>query len=194
MKSKEIILRALSRTKKERGLKVITPSDHLSEGHIRKSDHNLIVMTDLAKLRHEDWVVIVAYYAMYHSALAVLSKIGLESKDHATTVAVLEYFFGKRIDKSLLEKFSEVKEKKDKLELIRLEEKYINYLWKVKRSRETVQYGITTSYKEIETVMSNAREFVKKIKLLIREIDEELISVISKEIKKLQSKANVPKA
>ena len=189
MKAKDIIVKALERAKRERGLKVITPSDYLSEGHIKKSDHNLIVMTDLNELGHKDWVIIAAYYAMYHSVLAVLSKIGLESKDHSTTVAVLEYFFGKQIDKSLLEKFNELKEKKNEWELIRLEEKYIDYLWKIKRNRETVQYGVTTSYKETETVMENAREFVSKIKLLIEKIDEELISVIVKEVKKLQSRA-----
>lgn len=192
MKAKDIILKAFARAKKERGLKAIAPSDYLSDGHIKKADHNLVVMTDLNELGHEDWVVIVAYYAMYHSALAVLSKIGLESKDHATTAAISEYFFGKQIDKSLLEKFNELKKKKDKLELIRLEEKYIDYLWKIKRSRETVQYGITTSYKETEDVMSNAREFASKIKLLIEEIDEELVSVIDKEIKELQLKARRP--
>lgn len=143
-------------------------------------------MTDLDKLNHEDWVVIVAYYAMYHSALAVLSKIGLESKEHASTVAVLEYFFGEHIDNSLLEKFNNTKEKKDRLELTRIEEKYIDYLWKVKRSRENVQYGITITYKETDEIMDNAREFVTKIKLLLEEIDDKLISVVVKEIKELQ--------
>ncbi len=36
--------------------------------------------------------------------------------------------------------------------------------------------------------MNNAREFVRKIKLLLEEIDEELISVIVRELKELQSK------
>jgi hypothetical protein len=65
---KEIIVKSLRRTKEERGLRVTEPNNYLSEGHIRKADHNLIVMTDLNKLGHEDWVVISAYYAMYHSA------------------------------------------------------------------------------------------------------------------------------
>lgn len=59
-------------------------------------------MTDLNNLKHEDWVVIVAYYAMYQSALSLLIKIGLESKKHVTTVAVLEYFFGEKISKELI--------------------------------------------------------------------------------------------
>ena len=185
MRAKQIILKAFARKKK--GLKVIAPSEHLSEGHAKKADHNLIVMTDLDKLDHEDWVVIAAYYAMYHSALAVLSKIGLESKEHASTAAVLEYFFGKHIDRSLLEKFDKLKEKKDTLESTRIEDKYIDYLWKVKRSRENIQYGIATTYKETEEIMENAREFATKIKLLLEEIDEKLISVIIKEVKELES-------
>ncbi len=75
----------MKRAKEERGLRAIKPNDYLSNGHIKKADHNLIVMTDLSKLGHEDWVVISAYYAMYQSAMALLTKIGLESKDHATT-------------------------------------------------------------------------------------------------------------
>lgn len=188
MNAKSIILKAFARAKKERGLKITAPSEHLINGHIQKSDHNLVVMTDLDSLQHEDWVVIAAYYAMYHSALAVLSKIGLESKEHATTVAVLEYFFGEHIDKSLLEKFNKLKEKKEGVESIKLENKYINYLWKIKRSRENVQYGITTNYKETEEVMGNAREFAIKIKLLLEEIDNKLASAIINEIKVLHSK------
>lgn len=186
MKAKDILLRALKRTKEERGLRLITPNDYLSNGHIKKADHNLIVMTDLSKLGHEDWVVITAYYAMYQSALALLTKIGLQSKDHATTVSVLEYFFGKQISKELIEKFNELKGRKDRIEAITIEEKYINYLWRVKRAREVVQYGISITYKETDVIINNARDFVTKIKLVISEVDERLIEVISKKIKELK--------
>ncbi len=189
MKAKDIILKAFARAKKERGLKLIIPNDYLGEGHIKKADHNLIVMTDLNKLGHEDWVVITAYYAMYQSALSLLAKIGLQSKDHVTTVAVLEYFFGKQIDKELIERFNELKKKKDKIEAIIIDEKYINYLWKIKRARESVQYGISISYKETDVVINNAREFVSKIKLVLEGLDEELVSVIYKEIKNLKKLA-----
>jgi uncharacterized protein (UPF0332 family) len=186
MKAKDILLRALKRTKEERGLRLTSPNDYLSNGHIKKADHNLIVMTDLSKLGHEDWVVITAYYAMYQAALALLTKIGLQSKDHATTVSVLEYFFGKQISKELIEKFNELKGRKDRIEAITIEEKYINYLWRVKRARETVQYGISITYKETDVIITNARDFVTKIKLVISEVDERLIEAISKKIKELK--------
>jgi len=87
MKAKDIIIRSMKRGKEERGLKVIKPNSYLSDGHTKKADHNLIVMTDLSKLGHEDWIVISAYYAMYQSAMSLLTKIGLESKDQGTLLA-----------------------------------------------------------------------------------------------------------
>mgnify|MGYP001626263536 CR=1 FL=1 len=186
MKAKDILIKALKRGKRERGLEITSPNDYLSNGHIKKADHNLIVMTDLNKLGHKDWVVIAAYYAMYHSALALLAKIGLESKDHATTVAVLEYFFGKQISKELIKKFNKLKIMKDKIEAIVIEEKYIEYLWRIKRAREAVQYGISIDYKETDAVMKNAREFVSKIKMVINELDEKLIEAIGKSIRELK--------
>lgn len=189
MKAKDILIKALKRAKGERGLRVSKPNNNLSDGHIKKADHNLIVMTDLSKLGHEDWVAISAYYAMYHSASALLAKIGLESKEHAATVAVLEYFFLEQLSKDMIEKFNELKERKDKIEAITINEKYIDYLWKIKRARETAQYGISINYRETDAVMKNAREFASKIKLATNELDEELVEFIGKKIRELEETA-----
>lgn len=54
MKAKEIIIKAMKRTKEERGLRVSNRNDGLSQSHIQKADHNLMVMTDLSRLKHED--------------------------------------------------------------------------------------------------------------------------------------------
>ncbi len=179
----------MKRERAERGLKITKPKDYLSNGHVKKADHNLIVMTDLSKLGHEDWVVISAYYAMYQSAMALLAKIGLESKDHATTVAILEYFFGEKVSGELISRFDELKKRKDKIEAIIIDEKYIDFLWNIKRARETVQYGISINYKEADLVIKNAREFVSKIKLVVNELDEMLIEAINKEITELEEEA-----
>ena len=190
MKPKDIIIKAFQREiNLERGLKVIDPSGDLVKGHINKVEYNLIVMTDLDKLGHSDWVVVAAYYSMYHSATSILSKIGLDSKDHATTAAVLEYFFGRRIEKSLLERFNELKEKKEETEIIRIEEKYIDYLWKTKKAREKTQYGINITYTESNPIMNNAREFTTKVKLLLEEIDDDFVDIAVEEIKRLKGSA-----
>ncbi len=40
-----------------------------------------------------EWVIAVAYYAMYTAALAALARLGFKSASHAATLAVLEYNF-----------------------------------------------------------------------------------------------------
>ena len=194
MNAREIILSAFARARNERGLKVAEPSGYLSEGHIKKADHDLVVMTDMGKLGHEDWVVTAAYYAMYHAAMAVLSKIGLESKEHAATAAVLEYFFGTKIGKPLIESFNDIKERKDKLHLPKIEEKYMNNFWDVKRSRETMQYGIVLTFSETEKVMAKARDFVMAIKLLVENIDGKAIDAIREETKEAAVRGSKKKA
>jgi len=62
-------------------------------------------------------------------------------------------------------------------------------LWKVKRARETVQYGISINYKETNIVMKNTRDFVNKMKIVLNELDKNLIDTIRKNIKELQDLA-----
>lgn len=45
MKAEIIIIKAMKRPKEERGLIVSRPNDYLSQGHLKKADHNLVVMT-----------------------------------------------------------------------------------------------------------------------------------------------------
>src|SRR3989338_8814440 len=130
MESKDALIKIMKRSNKERGIRVMSPNPTLSEGHIRKADHNLVVMTDLQRLGHEDWVAIAAYYAMYHSAMTLLARIGLESKDHAATATAIDYFFGKEVSKDILRKFQTARERKDYIEKLRIEGRYINKLWK----------------------------------------------------------------
>lgn len=186
MKTENLIINAFKRTKSRRGLRLLSPNNYLSEGHIKKADHNLIVMTDLNELGHEDWTVITAYYAMYQSALALLAKTGMESKEHATTAAVLEYFFGDQLSKELIEKFNEVK---NKIDAITINEKYIDYLWKAKMAREKVQYGISIDCRESSDIMQNARDFVSKIKLVISELNDELVETITNKTNELKEKS-----
>ncbi len=192
MKAEEILVKALKRADNERGLRLISPNNYLSGGHIKMADHNLVVMTDLKNLGHEDWVVIAAYYAMYQSALALLTKSGMESKEHAATAAVLEYFFGEQLGRELIGKFNDAREKKEMIESVTIQEKYIDYMWKMKRARETVQYGISMSYKETDAIMRNTREFVSKIKLVLSELDERMTETISKKKNRLKEIAMKP--
>ena len=183
------MIKILKRSDKERGIRITNPNINIGEGHIRKADHNLIVMTDMHRLGYEDWVAIAAYYAMYHSASALLSIIGLESKDHVATVSALEYFFGKEISREFLQSFNELRERKDKIENLIIEDRYISKFWKAKRERENVQYGIYLTYKKTDSIMKDARDFVSRMKLVTADIDEKITKVIGKKIKELKEES-----
>lgn len=170
---------------KERGLKIIIPNIDLCEAHIKKAKHNLIVMDDLNKLKHSDWVVIVAYYAMYHGATAVLARIGLDSKDHATTVAILEYFFSEHIEKELLEKFNDLKKKKDNQTLLFVDNKFLNYFWSAKNMRETAQYSTSAFIAKSDELISHAKEFILEIRALLEKLDEDYVEILMQEIEEL---------
>jgi len=192
-KAKKAIIKAFKREqRKERGLRIIESSKELTEAHIKKARHNLKVTVDLSELGHSDWVAVVAYYVSYHAATAVLSRIGLDSKDHATTVAVLEYFFSEHFNKEILKKFDKLKEKKDALENLFIEDKFIDYLWQAKNLREISQYGTNTFFSRSNESIDNTKEFLLKIRSLINRLDEEYINIIIKQIKKVyeESKQN----
>lgn len=191
MRAKDVSVRALQRSERERSLRLGRPNLDLARGHMENADHDLVVMTDLARLGHEDWVVIAAYYAMYQSALSLLAKIGVASKDHSTTAAILEHFFGGQVDRQLIRKFNQLKERKEKLESLIMPEKYVDYLWEARRARETVQYGVALGYRESEAVMNHAWEFVTELKLAASELDDELVEEIGSELRLMGGRTQV---
>jgi uncharacterized protein (UPF0332 family) len=107
-----------------------------------------------------DWVASAAFYAMYHSLLAVLYKLGYESRNQECTIIAIENFMQEGV--------------------IKLEQKYIDMIRSVQddksaRSiREEMQYGSKTlmEKKRCEVLMSQAREFVERIREILQEIKD----------------------
>ena len=56
----------------------------MSIHNLRAADYNI-------KGDFSDWGVSQSYYSMYHSLLAVLFKLGYESKNHECTINAVEY-------------------------------------------------------------------------------------------------------
>ena len=153
----------------------------LSPNYLAKADHNFMVSSILLKLGDNneakkvlnipedfsasDWIAIAAYYAMYHSALAVLASIGYKSDNHTATIIALEAFFVKKnlLEREFIDKLKQVKE---------LEEEYVQKLRHAKRQRETAQYGVTeeTGKDAAEKLLKDARGFVDRMEKLVQEI------------------------
>ncbi len=153
----------------------------LSQSYLARAGHNFMVGSILLKLGDNDgakralniprdfsasdWIVITAYYAMYHSALAALASISYKSDNHTATIAALEVFFVKKnlLEKEFLDKLKQAQE---------LEAEYVQKLRYARRQREMAQYGVTeeTGKDAAEKLLKDARSFVDRMEELINEL------------------------
>jgi len=146
--------------RKHRGLRKINPGKDEANNHIQKALHNIEAVEYNIKGGFDDWAVSAAFYAMYHSSLAILYKLGYDSRNQECTINAIEYF---------------IKTGKIKLDL-----KYIAMIRRTdelmgsdaKALREEFQYGteIEVDYEILENVKSNAKEFVEAARIVLEEI------------------------
>ncbi|MBI4163884.1 MAG: hypothetical protein HY512_03405, partial [Candidatus Aenigmarchaeota archaeon] len=87
-----------------------------------------------------EWVIISSYYSMYTAALAALAKLGLKSKSHAATIAVLEHDYVRKgnLESKHINKLSKAYE---------ISEDLITKLIESKDRRESAQYDATPAIK-----------------------------------------------
>ncbi|MDI6738310.1 MAG: HEPN domain-containing protein [Nanoarchaeota archaeon] len=75
---------------KHKGLKKIKPDYAEAEKQIKKAESDLDTMQFLYEGGRTDWVASAAFYAIYHSLLAVLFRLGYESRNQECTITVIE--------------------------------------------------------------------------------------------------------
>lgn len=96
--------------------------------HIRKTEHNLNLANwifekhrdeipeSFGKETFYDWVIGMYYYAVYHAALALISREGFKSKSHSATLCFLiyrHYHLQKAIDEGDVKLIARSLEKED---------------------------------------------------------------------------------
>ena len=146
--------------RKHRALRKIRPDPQEAENHIQKALHNLEAVEYNIKGGFSDWAVSAAFYAMYHSLLTVLYKLGYESRNQECTINTVDYF---------------IRTRKIKLDL-----KYITMIRRAdelmgsdaKALREEFQYGteIEVDDEILENMRNNAKEFVEAVRIVFEEI------------------------
>lgn len=133
---------------RERHLIKIKPEKDLIQKELRESDYDF----EKAKKAHSDkdykWSIVKAYYSMFHSARAVLFKLGLKEKKHFALGIVLEDL-----------------NKKGKLEI-----RYVNDFSAAMSSREDADYRYFYSEESSEHSLKMAEEFNKRMKNLLRDL------------------------
>lgn len=146
--------------RKHHGLRKVKTDPQEAENHIKKALHNLEAVEYNIKGGFSDWAVSAAFYAMYHSLLAVLYKLGYESRNQECTINTVDYF---------------IRTRKIKLDL-----KYITMIRRAdelmgrdaKALREEFQYGteIEVDDEILENMKNNAKEFVEAVRIVFEEI------------------------
>ena len=144
-----------------------------SKLHLRRTDHNLTFANWIIEKHKDeipevfggdhfyDWVISIYYYAIYHAALALISKEGFTSKNHSATLCFLIYHHY-HLQGALA---------KEEVELIAssLEKEDIETLGISKELREKACYNVHESFEKqlAEQIREQAVDFANKIKSLI---------------------------
>lgn len=146
--------------RKHRGLRKTDPDIEQSKEYLKKAEHNLEFAHDVKKLKkYDDWVFPVAFYAMYHASLAILSFFGYESRNQECTFTVLKYLKSeKKIDIT-----------DEDLNSLRRARKSAGEDTDMKTLREDFQYGSKTKADTelVKNTIKAANDFVKNIKGLL---------------------------
>ncbi|MEK6937737.1 MAG: HEPN domain-containing protein [Nanoarchaeota archaeon] len=151
----------LSVSDKHRGLVQIKPDLEQSKGHIIKAEHYLKAADYLKRGGFSDLSASALFYVMYHSLLAIATKLGYESRNQECTFALISSLIEEnKIDfpQELLKKifsFDELQHQENTCLMI----------------RELYQYGTSLSLSDnIYNEMFNlAKEVISKTKIIMEQ-------------------------
>jgi uncharacterized protein (UPF0332 family) len=149
----------LGKDSKHRGLIKIKPNKETARQHIKKAEHNLNAMLHFKK-GFSDWCGSAAFYSVYHSLLAIITKFGYESRNQECTFALIYKLIEDdkiKIDKEIIEKISLLKPGEEHLTIVRI--------------REQLQYGTNLSIEDniFNEFFELAKKMLEEAKIIIEE-------------------------
>jgi uncharacterized protein (UPF0332 family) len=156
--NKEFLNKQIDLLLKQNQIKKINENHELVISHILKAKHNLTFFK-LNKEHNEfyDWLIVTLYYALYHSALALIVNKKYSSKNHTATILILikEY----SISESEAELINELSINKTDAEL------YTN----LKQDRHNASYSTQTKFskEDIENYQIKVITFINKAEEII---------------------------
>ena len=145
---------------KKEGMCLIEPNSNLAEAYIKKSEEALESMrVNIIK----DWKISTAYYTLYFSLYAVLTKIGVKCEIHSCTIE-----FAKRF---LREYFTE---------------EDLDFTEDSLKARIDSQYYVdrTVPDEQYNKMMKDAPAFLVKCKSILIKLNEKKVNEIRKEFQK----------
>ena len=139
--------------------------DNLEFGNFILSEHNYSIKRKLKNKSFYDWCIIIYYYAVYHSVLALISKANFESKNHLASISALVYIYYHK--KNILNK----EDVDFIIQNLNIEKGEIEFVSDSKRLRERASYRVDEIFnlnlaKELQ---EKTADFVNKIKNILKE-------------------------
>ncbi len=138
--NKEFLEKELNFFITKKHIKKIQENKELVQSHIKKARHNL----EFYKLNKQynkfnDWLIVTLYYALYHSALALITNRNYASKNHYATILILikEYSITKD-EVRLLNELSINKEDAELYTNLKEDRHDASYATNIKFSQETI--------------------------------------------------------
>lgn len=147
---------------KHKGLIRIKPDAEKSRQHIAKAEHNLRLMISLKATEFSDWCSSAAFYATYHSLLAIIAKSGYESRNQDCTFALISSMAEKGtidFDAALLDG------------IIKIDHENHAERETITEIREQYQYGVKLSMedKTYEELLETAKKILGESKKILEE-------------------------
>lgn len=147
---------------KHKGLIRVKPDATKARLHITKAEHDLKLMVSLKGTEFSDWCSSAAFYATYHSLLAIIAKFGYESGNQECTFALISSMAEKGtidFDTALLDNIAKIGHEKH------AEKETITEI------REQYQYGIKLSMedKAYEELLDTAKRVLGESKRILEE-------------------------
>ena len=179
--------------KAEDKIKTTYPDEAWTKHHFSKAEYNLRIarinfnLNDskdfIKKLEQTEqpdpefntyeWVIIMSYYAMFHSVNALLRKIGVKvGKEYAheiTTNLLLYYFYYTKLIEDELLKIYENAEEKAK-------EFVVTYIFaKEERTKYQYEVNLESQKKDAEKILNDSVNFVSRLKDIGKTLSKELV-------------------
>ena len=123
-------------------------------------EHNFSIKEKLPNRKYYDWCITMYYYSIYHTALALLAKLGYKSKSHLATLTTITLFYYHKDNMLKKEDIDFL------IENINLKEKEIDFVIESKDLRERACYGVNESFNLSITklLQKETVDFVNRIK------------------------------
>ncbi len=129
------------------------------------SEHEYSIKEKLPGKSFYDWCITIDYYSIYHSVLALLSKLGYDSKSHIATIAAITLFYFHK-DNILNKKDIEFI-----IDKISLQKSDIDFVADSKDLRERASYKVDENFDLFlaKKMQKETAEFVNRIKNILEE-------------------------